>query len=42
LINNFSKEFGIDFIDSDILESENSVMKDYEKIFASNEWNLKR
>jgi len=42
LISNFSKEFSINFIDSDILESEDNVMKTYEKRFASDEWNLKR
>jgi len=42
MISRFSEKFNIDFINSDISESENSIMEAYSKKFSSDEWNLKR
>jgi lipoate-protein ligase A len=41
IINRFAKEFNIEFIDSDITEPEDTVMQEYVRKFASNEWNFR-
>ena len=40
LINSFAKEFDIDFVNSDITDSEKNVMDELLKKFDSDEWNL--
>ena len=42
LLKNFAKEFKVDFIESDLTESEKSLMEDLVKKFSSDEWNLKK
>jgi len=42
MIDNFSKEFDIDFISSDITEDEKKVTDEFAKKFESDEWNLKQ
>jgi len=42
LLKNFAKEFKVDFIESDITESEKTLMEEFVKKFSSDEWNLKK
>ncbi|MCL1833006.1 MAG: lipoate--protein ligase family protein [Leptospirales bacterium] len=42
MISRFSKEFNVEFICSELSESESVMMEDYAKRFSSDEWNFKK